>query len=87
MTGKCTIKQFVRFKSSLLPSEEPQTVCPHGLVTALGCRTHSAHARQGFLCLKEEKQLYSFWPQFEKTAHGRKVIVKTHSWADKQRQP
>jgi len=62
MAGKCTIKQFVQLKNSLLPSEEPQTVCPHGLVTELGYHTHSVHARQAFLCLKEEKQLHSPWP-------------------------
>lgn len=59
MAGKC--KQFVQLKNSLLPSEEPQTVCLRGPVTALGCHTHSAHAQQGFLCLEEEK-LYSLWP-------------------------
>lgn len=55
MAGKWTNKQFVQFKNSLLPSEEPQTVCPHGLVTELGCHTHSVRAQQGFLCLKKEK--------------------------------
>lgn len=46
---------FVWFKNSFLPSEEPQTVCPHGLVTELGCHIHSVHARQGFLCLREKR--------------------------------
>lgn len=55
MSGKCTIEQFAQFENSILPSEGLQTVCPHGLVTELGCRTHSVHVRQGSLCLKEEK--------------------------------
>lgn len=70
MASKKTIKQFVQFKNS--PSEEPQTVYLHGLVTELVCHTHSVHAQQGSLCLKEEKQLYFPWPlqltQFQKTA-------------------
>lgn len=54
MAGKCTMEHFVCFKNPLLPSEEPQTVCPHGLVTELGCHIHSVHARQGFLCLRKK---------------------------------
>lgn len=58
MAGKF---KFVQLKHSLLPSAEPQTVCPRGLVTVWGCHTHSVRAQRGFLCLEEEKLLHSPW--------------------------